>query len=88
MKIKIPWLKTVFDTGGVNNNLSRICWMFPEWVAAYNRFGAVPGVSIDLKAKESKYNLRLMQISGSKNAGRVVNYAMGFVESEIEEALI
>lgn len=47
-------------------------------------FGEVPGVSIDLKSNESRYNVRLIQVSGRKNSGRVFTSAFGFVESKSE----
>eukprot|EP00178_Gracilaria_changii_P001057 TRINITY_DN114_c0_g1_i1.p1 TRINITY_DN114_c0_g1~~TRINITY_DN114_c0_g1_i1.p1 ORF type:complete len:874 (+),score=123.03 TRINITY_DN114_c0_g1_i1:3646-6267(+) len=63
------------------------CWSYWDWLEEYNRFGVVPGISIDCNALSNRYgSFRLVTITGRANDGYTLTFFVGLISSETEDS--
>lgn len=60
-------------------------WALEEWIEDYEKYGILPGISIDCKAIANRFSFPLVSINGRMAHGQIRTFFMGFVPSETEE---
>lgn len=81
--------RTTFEYAliGIKSKLAYVWWTFSEWVSEYRLFCVVPGVCIDAKSVAKRFNIPLIKMSRRTSSGRCRIYAVGFIDTEDEDAL-
>lgn len=51
-----PTLRFQVEKSGLRNIVCNVWWAYPEWLREYEKYGVVPGISIDGKAISNRFD--------------------------------
>lgn len=81
--IKTKHPSVVFSfTVSEHQRLPNVWWTFPECLGEYETFGIGPVLSIDVKALQNVYSIRLVSRNGKTKGGNSLSYVKGLFQDQ------